>query len=132
MLERMRRYGLLLARAGADRQPRVRAAREHYLRDLARALPMTAAVAVVAAEISTLLPDPPTPPHRSHRQSESRHHRLVRWHFDCIIAATALVTRMRLVHNNPRDFETVRLMVETVPQRFPDLGPLELIRCTRL
>jgi hypothetical protein len=64
--------------------------------------------------------------------SESRQERLVRWRFDAMIAATALVASIPLVHNNAEDFETIRSAIERSPDRFPKLGPLELIRCTRL
>jgi len=49
-----------------------------------------------------------------------------------MIAATALVTRLALVHNNAGDFEAIRSAVERSPERFPNLGPLELIRCLSL
>ena len=49
-----------------------------------------------------------------------------------MIAATALVARMRLVHNNAADFESTRSAIERTPERFPNLGPLELIRCASL
>jgi hypothetical protein len=79
-----------------------------------------------------LLPDPPTPPRRAHRLVESRQDRLVRWRFDAMIAATALVAEMPLIHNNPADFESIRSVIERIPHRFPKLGPLELIRCASL
>jgi predicted nucleic acid-binding protein len=49
---------------------------------------------------------------------ESRQERLVRWRFDAMIAATALVARMPLIHNNAGDFESIRSAIE----RFPGLG----------
>ena len=91
--------------------------------------PLDGAAGVVAGEIMALIPDPPTPPRRSHRRAESRQERLARWRFDAMIAATALVARMPLVHNNASDFEAIRSAIERSPQRFPNLGPLELIRC---
>lgn len=63
---------------------------------------------------------------------ESRQERVVRWRFDCIIAATALGAGIALIHNNPADFEAIRSAIERLPQRFPGLGPLGLIRCESL
>jgi hypothetical protein len=45
-----------------------------------------------------------------------------------MIAATALVAGMRLVHNNAADFEPIRMSIERAPERFPGLRPLDLIR----
>jgi len=70
------------------------------------------------------LPQSPSPPNRAHRITESRQERLVRWRCDIMIAATALVAGMPLVHHNPRDFETIRMAIETSPQRSP-ARPLE-------
>jgi hypothetical protein len=89
-------------------------------------------VGVVAGEILALLPDPPSPPKRSHHLAESRSERLSRWRFDVLIASTALVAGIPLVHNNASDFEAIRSSIERTPERFPSLGPLELIRCTLL
>jgi predicted aconitase with swiveling domain len=49
-----------------------------------------------------------------------------------MIAATALVAGIPLVHNNASDFEPIRSAIEMSPERFPGLGPLELIRCSLL
>jgi len=49
-----------------------------------------------------------------------------------MIAATAPITRLALIHNNAGDFEAIRGTIERAPERFPDLGPLELIRCGSL
>jgi hypothetical protein len=99
---------------------------------LGKVLPLDTAVAVVAGEIMALLPHPPTPPLRSHQLRESRQDRLARWRFDTMIAATALVTNMALIHNNAADFESIRSAIERSPQRFPGLGPLQLVRCDSL
>ena len=94
--------------------------------------PLDGAVGVVAGEIMALLPSPPTPPRRAHRLVESRQDRLVRWRFDGIVAATALVAEMPLIHNNAADFEAIRSAIERKPARFPGLGPLALVRCDSL
>lgn len=101
-----------------------------YLGELGRVLDIDFTIA--AGEIMTLAADPPAPPKRSHRLSESRQERLARWRFDALIAATALVTRLPLVQNNAADFEAIRSAIERSPERFPQLGPLELIRCALL
>ena len=132
VMERVRGYSLLWRRAGDGRRERIEAARVAYLRGLGRIWPLDGAVAVVAGEIMSLVPDPPTPPRRSHRLAESRQERLVRWRFDEMIAATALVASMPLIHNNAADFESIRSAIERSPGRFPNLGPLELIRCASL
>lgn len=64
--------------------------------------------------------------------AESRQERLARWRFDGMIAATALVAKMPLIHNKPSDFEPIRGAIKLSPERFPSLGPLELIRCASL
>ena len=132
VLERTRGYSLLWRRAQADRREHIEAARIAYLSELGRVWPLDGAVAVVAGEIMALLPDPTTAPRRSHRLAESRQERLARRRFDGMIAATALVARLPLVHNNAADFETIRSAIELSPARFPNLGPLELIRSASL
>ncbi len=89
-------------------------------------------MAIVAGEIIAMLPDPPTAPKRSHKLAESRQERLARWRFDCLIAATALVVKLPLIHDNAGDFEPIRSAIELSPKRFPGLGPLNLIRCRSL
>lgn len=49
-----------------------------------------------------------------------------------MIAANALVAGPPLIHNNAADFEAIRSAIERAPERFPGLGPLELIRCQLL
>lgn len=87
---------------------------------------------MIAAEIMALLPVPPTSPKRAHRLLESRAERLARWRFDTIIAATALLTGMILLHNNAADLEAIRSAIEISPDRFQGLGPLHLTRCVSL
>lgn len=132
VLERVRGYSLLWSRAAADQRERIEMARIAYLGNVGRVWPLDTAVAVVTGEIIALLPHPPTPPRRSHQQAESRQERLARWRFDEMIAATALVAKLALIHNNPSDFEPIRSAIELSPKRFPGLGPLELIRCGSL
>ncbi len=132
VLERIRGYSLLWRRAQGERKDEIESARMAYLSALGPVWPFDGAVAVVAGEIMSLLPDPPTPPRHSHHLAESRQERLARWRFDVMIAATALVARMPLIHNNAADFEPVRSAIERSPARFPKLGPLELIRCGSL
>src|SRR5690349_21295214 len=86
VMERIRGYSLLWRRAEDTRKGRIEAARVAYLRNLGRVLPLDAAIAVVAGEIMSLLPEPPTPPRRSHHLMESRQERLARWRFDGMIA----------------------------------------------
>jgi len=130
IVERVRGYALLWQGATEDRRAAIEAARVAYLQQLGRVQVLDAGTAVVAGELMAMLPHPPTPPRRAHRLVESRQDRLARWRFDILIAATALVTRMRLIHNNAEDFEAIRGAIERSPERFPGLGPLELIRCT--
>ena len=132
VVERIRGYALLWQRTQTGRWAEIEAARIAYLAALGRVWPLDGTVAVVAGEVMALVPNPPTSPHRAHRLVESRQDRLVRWRFDAMIAATALVAGMPLIHNNPADFESIRSAIERVPHRFPKLGPLELIRCASL
>jgi predicted nucleic acid-binding protein len=127
--ERIRGYALLSRRAPQEHRKGIESARIAYLSELGHVWPIDKAAGVVAGEIMALLPQPPTPPRRAHQLAESRQERLARWRFDGMIAATALVAGMGLIHNNPADFESIRSAIEISPQRFPRLGPLELIRC---
>lgn len=129
VFERARGYALLWRRADRERRPAIEAARVAYFDAPRRIWSIDTATAAIAGEIAALVPDPPTPPKRSHRLSESRTERLARWRFDGIIAATALVTGMTLIHNNPADFEAIRGGIETNPERFSPVGSLNLIRC---
>lgn len=130
--ERIRGYAILAQRAKSEQSKSIEAARIAYLSEIGQVWPLDRAAAVVAGEIMALLPQPPTHPKRTHKLVESRQDRLVRWRFDGMIAATALVAGMALIHNNPSDFESIRSAIEIWPERFPGLGPLQLIRCDSL
>jgi predicted nucleic acid-binding protein len=132
VMERTRGYALLWRRESGERRRRIESARTVYLRTLGQVWPVDAAVAMVAGEIMALLPQPPTPTKRSHKFMEARQERFSRWRCDTMIAATALVMRMPLVHNNAGDFEAIRSAIEIDPSRFPGLGPLDLVRCGAL
>jgi predicted nucleic acid-binding protein len=132
VLERSRGYALLWQSVPKARREAIEALRVAYLRQLGRVFALDSATAVLGGEIMALIPQPPTPPRRGHGLAESRQDRLSRWRFDALIAATALVARMPLIHNNPEDFETIRSAIERSPGRFPGLGPLELLRCRGL
>ncbi len=130
VIERIRGYALLWRGAEEPRRAAIEAARLAYLEQLGRVWPLDAGTAVIGGELLALLPHPSTPPRRAHQLMESRQDRQARWRFDVLIAATALAARMRLIHNNAEDFEAIRGAVERAPERFPGLGPLELMRCT--
>ena len=132
VVERIRGYALPSRRAQPNRREAIEAARVAYLSELGRVWPLDGAIGIVAGEVMALLPNAPTPPRRAHQLAESRRERLVRWRFDGMIAATALVTRMTLIHDNAADFEPIRGAIERSPERFPKMGPLELIRCYSL
>jgi len=132
VLERSRGYALLWRSAPQERRSAIETARVAYLGQLGRVWALDAATAVVAGEIMALIPQPPTAARKTHGWAESRQERLSRWRFDALIAATALVARMPLIHNNPADFEAIRSAIERSPTRFPGLGPLELWRCPAL
>ena len=120
---------MLWRRADQARRLTIEAARVAYLDAERRVWPVDTATSAIAGEIAALIPEPPTPPKRSHRLVEWRAERLTRWRFDGMIAATALVTGMTLIHNNATDFEAIRSGIENNPERFPQVGPLNLIRC---
>ncbi len=133
VLERLKGYALLSRRAlDAERHASIAAARTAYLRTLGHVWPVDTPVARVAAELMALLPHPPSPAKQSHREAESRAERLARWRFDIVIAATALLARLPLIHNNAADFETIRRSIEMHPELFPGLGPLQLWCCAAL
>jgi len=132
VLERTRGYSLLWHGADEERREHIESARSEYFTSLGKVWPLDGTVAVIAGEIMAMLPYPPTAPWRAHRRTETRQERLVRWRFDAMIAATALLANMPLIHNNPSDFETIRSAIERSPARYPGLGPLDLIRCASL
>ena len=132
VIERLTGYNLAIRRATEEGRGRLVSRRAVYVGDPGRVLPVDIAVAATSAELLSLVPDPPSPPKRSHRAAESRSDRLARWRFDTVVAATALVNRMALLHNNPEDFEALRMAIEIEPERLPGMGPLNLLRCTRV
>jgi predicted nucleic acid-binding protein len=132
VMERVRGYAMLITRLAPERRADAESARQSYLNTPGKVLPIDSLVALIAGELAVLLPQPPSPPKRSHRVLEVRQERLFRWRCDIMIAATALVAGMPLVHHNPRDFETIRMAIETSPERFPTLGPLNLVNVLRL
>lgn len=133
VIERMTGYNLAIREAAtSEARDRLGQRRSAYIGDPNRVLPVDATVAAVAAELLVMVPDPPTPPRRTHRAAESRNDRLARWRFDCLVAATALTNEMTVMHNNPQDFEALRTALEIDPARLPGLGPLNLLRCTRV
>jgi predicted nucleic acid-binding protein len=113
--ERIRGYAILAQRAKGEQPKGIEAARIAYLGDLGQVWPLDRVSGVVAGEIMALLPQPATPARRTHRLVESRQDRLVRWRFDAMIAAMALVAGMALIHNNPSDFESIRSAIEISP-----------------
>ncbi len=129
VFERVRGYALLAQDESLSKRQAVERARLDYLADLGSVWAVDQGVASIAAEICTLLRQPPTPPRRAHQFVESRQERVARWRADTMIAATALAADMLLIHNNASDFETIRGAIERDPVRFPGLGPLKLIRC---
>lgn len=130
VMERIRGYALLRARVAAERRTEIDAMRQSYLAQLGEVWAVDAGVAVAAGELIALLPEPASPPRRAHRQAESWQERLVRWRFDCTIAATALVSGMPLLHNNAEDFEPIAAAIASNPGHFPEMGPLHTIRCS--
>lgn len=134
VMERIRGYFLAISRSSLTLGGAMGKAAEIYIASLrsTQVLPLNLEVAPVASQLMALFPSAPTPPRRSHRDTESRQDRLSRWRFDIMVAATALVHDMPLIHNNPQDFEPMRALIETVPERFPGVGPLNLISVKRL
>jgi predicted nucleic acid-binding protein len=135
VLERMRGYWMLLRRTSPSNESSVKEAMEEYLLHLlseCELIDFDVKSALLSAELMALYPVPAAPLRRSHRTTESRQERLSRWRFDIMIAATALVYDMPLIHNNPQDFEPLRGIIEMMPERFPGVGPLNLVSVKRL
>jgi hypothetical protein len=131
----MRGYWAMLKNRAATGHPEIEAAIQAYLlhlSDYCEILNFTVRCAMVSAALIALHSDPPSPTLRSHRMRESRQERLSRWRFDVMIAATALHYNLPLIHNNPKDFEALRAVIEQMPERFPGVGPLNLISVKRL
>lgn len=132
VIERLNGYNLAIRQAPPERVAALRHRRATYVGEPERVLPVDVAVSYASAELLAMVPDPPSPPKRSHKAVESRADRLARWRFDVLIASTALVNRMPLLHNNPEDFEALRSAIEIRPERLGGLGPLSLYRCIRI
>lgn len=132
VVERIRGYAFLWHQAPPERRMSIELARIEYLSHLGTVWPIDTRIALVAAEIMALIPQPPSITGRPYKRAESSLERMMHWRSNTVIAATALVAGMTLIHNNADDFETIRSAIERSPQRFPRLGPLELIRCNSL
>jgi len=135
VVERARGYFMLIESAGPVRRVEVERNLLEYVHSFeihSRALNLTVPIALLAAQLMSLCPHPPSPPRHSHQAIESRQDRLSRWRFDVMIAATALAHNLPLIHNNPQDFEPLRAVIERIPERFPGVGPLNLISVKRL
>jgi len=135
VVERARGYYIAIASAAPARRAEIQHKMLQYIHTLKagpRVLNLTVPIALLAAQLMSLSPRPPSPPPHSHQATESRQDRLSRWRFDIMIAATALVHNLPLIHNNPQDFESLRALIERLPERFPGVGPLNLISVKRL
>lgn len=134
VVERMRGYALAELQADPLRRSAFQSFIQAYLSSLTatKVLPFGLNEAIIAAELMAILPNAPSPSRQAHRLAESRQQRLARWRFDIMIAATALVHNLPLIHNNPQDFEPLRAVIELLPERFPGVGPLNLISVKRL
>jgi len=71
VIERMRGYALLLERIDPAHRSLLETEKEAYLQDLhaglRRAVPLSTAAALVAAQLMALCPTPQSPPRRAHR-----------------------------------------------------------------
>ena len=134
VVERMRGYAIAELQAAPLRRSAFQSFIQAYLSSLnaTKVLPFGLNEAIVTAELMALLPNAPSPSRQAHRFAESRQQRLARWRFDIMVAATALVHNLPLIHNNPQDFESLRAVIELLPERFPGVGPLNLISVKRL
>ena len=134
--EQLRGYALLLERAAPHRRTDIEAARDRYLERLASCavtvVPFNARTAMLAAQLTVLVPFAPHPPYRAAGLVESRPDRLARWRAQVQIAATALGCGMRLIHDNARDYESIRDLVKEFPARFPGVGAPEFLRARSL
>lgn len=129
VMARLRGYALLMEREDFRREA-LGSRRDAYLENIAagrlEVLPVSPEAALLAAQLTVLMPFALNPPYRAGAAAESRPERLSRWRADLLLAATALAEGLPLVHDNPGDFEPVRALVERFPERFPDVAPLRL------
>jgi predicted nucleic acid-binding protein len=135
VVERARGYYMAIESTAPVRQAELRHRMLRYIHSLgtgSRVLNLTVPIALLAAQLMSLVPHPSSPPRHSHQATESRQDRLSRWRFDVMIAATALDHNLPLIHNSPQDFEPLRAVIERLPERFPGVGPLNLISVKRL
>ncbi|SRR5579864_8960880 len=136
VMERARGYFLARDRCEPARRVEIERRMLQYFGSVgvspSRVMDLTTTIGLLSAQLMSRLPAPPSPPAHSHKRTESRQDRLSRWRFDIMIASTALAHGLPLIHNNPQDFEPIRALIEMMPERFPGIGPLNLISVKRL
>jgi hypothetical protein len=127
--ERMRGFVLTWAGARESERNEIESPRLDYLRSLSDIRPCRPLGSDHRGRDHGNAANPASPAHRTRRMAESRSDSLTHWRFDCLIAATAPVARLPLMHNNALGFEAIRSAIEVSPEGFPKIG---LIRCASL